>query len=189
LLAHAYVQSGELEKARDYYHRLTQLEPANQLHAHNYQQVVAKLGNTPPGGALLTAEEGVGLVEELEATAPFLDQRHPDDVALTVRAALTDAELFVSYNMPSKAVDPLLAALPRAPKDARLNQRLASLQTRLGNFTDAGACCRTLEAVYSEAGYPEEATRYGELGKRYEDRAAHVDVPGPRIKGSLPLVT
>ena len=45
LLAHAYVQAGELEKARDYYLKLTQLEPENQLHARNYQQVVDKLGD------------------------------------------------------------------------------------------------------------------------------------------------
>ena len=187
LLAHAYVQSGELEKARDYYQRLTQLEPQNQLHAHNYQQVVARLGNAPPGGGLITAEEGVGLAEELEATAPFLEQRHPDDVALTVRAALTDAELFVSYNMPAKAVDPLLAALPRAPKDARLNQRLAALHTRLGQFAEAGACCRSLEEIYSAAGHPEEATRYGELAKRYEERAAHVEPPPQEITVTMPL--
>ncbi len=47
LLAHAYVQSGELEKARDYYLKLTQLEPENQLHARNYQQVLGNWGRPP----------------------------------------------------------------------------------------------------------------------------------------------
>ena len=47
LLAHDYVQSGELDKARDYYLKLTQLEPQNQLHAKNYQQVIARLGGAP----------------------------------------------------------------------------------------------------------------------------------------------
>ena len=37
LLAHACVQSGNLEKARDYYLKLTQLEPQNQLHTRNYR--------------------------------------------------------------------------------------------------------------------------------------------------------
>src|SRR6185369_763843 len=96
LLAHASVQAGQLEKARDYYLKLTQLEPQNQLHARNYQQVMSKLGS-PTGTKLITAEEGAVLVDELEATAPTIDQRYPDDVALTVRGALTDAELFVSY--------------------------------------------------------------------------------------------
>src|SRR6202140_808239 len=74
LLAHGYVQSEELEKARDYYLKLTQLEPENQLHSRNYQQVIGRLG-TPSSSHLITAEEGAVLVDELEATAPFIDQR------------------------------------------------------------------------------------------------------------------
>ena len=171
LLAHAYVQSGELEKARDYYLKLTQLEPENQLHSQNYQQVLSKLG-TASSVHLITAEEGAVLVDELEATAPFVDQRYADDVALAVRAALTDAELFVSYNMPAKALGPLLSALPQAPRDQRMNQRLAALHTRAGRFTEAAVCCRTLEGIYHDAGYPDEATRYGELAAKYEERAA-----------------
>ena len=173
LLAHGYVQAGELEKARDYYLKLTQLEPENQLHARNYQQVIDRLG-TPSSSRLITAEEGAVLVEELEATAPFVDQRYPDDVALFVRAALTDAELFISYNMPAKALGPLLSALPQAPSDLRVNQRLAGLHTRAGRFTEAAVCCRTLESIYHDAGYPDEATRYGELAVKYEERGSAV---------------
>src|SRR6266478_9556203 len=134
LLGHACVHSGDLEKARDYYLKLTRLEPQNQLHARNYQQVLAKLGVGATGTRLITAEEGAVLVEELEATAPFVDQRYPDEIALTVRASLTDAELFVSYNMPAKALGPLLSALPKAPRELRLNQRLAALHTRASRF-------------------------------------------------------
>jgi tetratricopeptide (TPR) repeat protein len=171
LLAHGYVQSGELEKARDYYLKLTQLEPENQLHARNYQQVIGRLG-TPSTSRLITPEEGAVLVEELEATAPFIDQRYPDDVALFVRAALTDAELFISYNMPDKALGPLLSALPQAPRDLRVNQRLAALHTRAARFTEAAVCCRTLESIYHDAGHPDEATRYGELATKYEERGS-----------------
>jgi len=167
LLAHNYVQSGELDKARDYYLKLTQLEPQNQLHAKNYQQVIARLGGAP-AARHITAEEGAVMIDELEATAPFIDQRYPDEVALAVRAALTDAELFVSYNMPAKALGPLYSALPKAPQDLRLNQRLAALHTRAGRFTEAAVCCRTLESLYHDAGHPEEATRYGELATKYE---------------------
>jgi pilus assembly protein FimV len=171
LLAHAYVQSGELEKSRDYYLKLTQLEPQNHLHAQNYQQVLGKLGGTT-ASRLITAEEGAVLVEELEATAPFIDQRYDDETALAVRAALTDAELFISYNMPAKALGPLLSALPRASRDLRLNQRLVALHTRAGRFAEAGVCCRTLESIYHDAGHPDEASRYAELAGKYEARAA-----------------
>jgi tetratricopeptide (TPR) repeat protein len=171
LLAHAYTQSEEYEKARDYYLKLTQLEPQNQLHQDNYQQVVAKLGGAATSKSLITAEEGAVMVDELEATAPFIEQRYSDEVALAVRAAITDAELFASYNMAEKALEPLNAALAKAPKDLRLNQRLAALHTRSGRFTEAAVCCHNLENVYREANYPEEAARYGELAARYEERA------------------
>lgn len=194
LLAHGYVQSEHLEKARDYYLKLTQLEPQNQLHARNYQQVLARLGSAPSGADLITAEEGAVLVDELEATAPFIDQRYADDVALAVRSALTDAELFLSYNMPAKALGPLLLALPKAPTDLRLNQRLAALHTRAERFAEAAVCCRTLESIYHDAGHPDEATRYGELAGKYEQRATaqepkaveSFEVQAPQPEGEAP---
>jgi pilus assembly protein FimV len=173
LLAHAYVQSGELEKAGAFYHKLMQMEPANQMHAQNYQQVLNKMGKAE-GPRPITAEEGAVMVDELEATAPFIEQHYNDELALLVRSALTDAELFISYNMAPKALAPLQNALPKAPRDLRLNQKLAALHTRAGRFAEAAVCCRTLEGVYREAGHPEEASRYGELAAKYEERGGVV---------------
>jgi tetratricopeptide (TPR) repeat protein len=170
LLAHASVQAGDLTRARDLYQKLATVEPQNPLHMQNYQQVVGQIGGTS-GDKVITAEEAAVLVDELEATAPSVHQHYSDEVALSVRSALTDAELFISYNMPAKALGPLVVALPLAPRDLRLNQRLAALHTRAGRFAEAALCCRTLQSVYSEAEFPEEATRYGELADRYEDRS------------------
>jgi tetratricopeptide (TPR) repeat protein len=170
LLAHASVQSGDLPRARDLYQKLASMEPGNPLHMNNYQQVVSQLGG-PSAEKLISAEEAAVIVDELEATSPSIHQHYSDAVALGVRSALTDAELFISYNMPAKALGPLTAALPQAPNDLRLNQRLAALHTRAARFGEAGVCCRTLQSLYSEAGYPEEATRYGELADRYEHRS------------------
>lgn len=186
LLAHGYVQSGELEKAREYYQKLMQLEPANQMHAANYQQVSDKIG-AGDTSQLMTAEEGASLVDELEASAPFIEQRHEDDVALAVKAALTDAELFMSYNMPAKALDPLIAALPKAPRDLRLNQKLAALHTRAGRFAEAAVCCRTLESIYHDAGYADEASRYSDLAAKYEQRSGpSVTAAGSSAASSVP---
>jgi tetratricopeptide (TPR) repeat protein len=171
LLAHAYVQSDDLEKARDCYLKLMQLEPANQIHAQNYQQVLEKL-NRSGTAPQITPEEGSVLVDELEATAPFIDQQYTDDAALAIQSAMTDAELFISYNMAQKALAPLLNVLPKAPRDLRLNQKLAALHTRGGRFTEAAVCCRTLESLYHDAGHAEEARRYGELAAKYEERSA-----------------
>ncbi len=171
LLAHASVQSGDLPRSRDLYQQLAQLEPQNALHMQNYQQVVSQLGGTS-GTKLISPEEAIVLLDDLETTAPALHQHYSDEVSLAVRAALTDAELFISYNMPAKAVGPLVGVLPIAPKDLRVNQRLAILHTRAGRLTEAGLCCRTLQSLYSEADYPDEATRYGELANRYEELTA-----------------
>ncbi len=179
LLAHASVQSGELNRARDLYQKLAQVEPQNPLHMQNYQQVVSQLGGTS-GSKLITPEEAVVLIDDLEATAPSIHQHYSDEVALAVRSALTDAELFISYNMPAKALGPLLTVLPLAPNDLRLNQRLAALHTRAGRFAEAALCCRMLQNVYSEAEHPDEATRYSELAERYEERTS---APAPRDSG------
>jgi pilus assembly protein FimV len=171
LLAHAYVQSGELALARDLYQLLAEQEPQNPMHMQNYQQVVGMMGGTT-GSKLLSVEEGIVLVEELEATAPPVDQSYSPEIANALRAALTDTELFISYNMPDKALGPLMAVLPIAPSDVRLNQRLAALYTRSERFADAAACCQTLATVYSEAGLTEEASRYEDLANRCEEHAA-----------------
>src|SRR5208337_3581961 len=177
LLAHASVQDGNLERARDLYQMLAAAEPQNAVHQQNYDQVVERMegegeGAAPANG--ITAEEGSVIVEELEATAPVIDQFYPDPIAIAVRSAVTDADLFLSYNLPDKAIVPLLGALPQAPRDVRLNQRLAALHTRFQRFTEAAVCCRTLESVYHDAGYPDEAVRYGELAARYEQSAEAV---------------
>ena len=171
LLAHACVQSGDLARARDLYQGLAEQEPQNPMHMQNYQQVVGMMGGST-GSKLLTLEEGIVLVEELEATAPPVDQQYSPEVAAALRAALTDTELFVSYNMPDKALGPLMAVLPIAPQDVRLNQRLAALHTRAERFADVAVCCRTLQNVYEQAGLTEEAARYGDLAQRSQDRAA-----------------
>src|SRR4029077_17262025 len=175
------------DKARDYYLKLTQMEPQNQLHTRNYEQVLAKLGGAASGSRLITPEEGAVLVEELEATAPFIDQRYADDVALAVRAALTDAELFVSYNMPAKALGPLMSALPKAPQDLRINQRLAALHTRAGRFSEAAVCCRNLEQLYHDAGHPDEASRYADLAGKYEERASAKAVKENAATSAMPF--
>ncbi len=200
LLAHASVQSGDLTRSRDLYQKLAQIEPQNALHMQNYQQVVSQMGGTS-GGKLITPEEAAVLLDDLEATAPSIHQHYTDEVSLAVRSALTDAELFISYNMPAKALGPLVAALPMAPTDLRINQRLATLHTRAGRFTEAALCCRTLQSIYSEADYPEEATRYGELAQRYEDRTTtpapatsdeeapiFLDAPAPQATQTEPAV-
>jgi tetratricopeptide (TPR) repeat protein len=179
LLAHAYVQAGQLPTARDLYKQLMDLEPDNAVHGQNYRQIVSKLGGEPVPTPSFSAEDGALQLDELEATAPVVSEHYPDELATVVRAAITDAELFLSYNLPAKAMAPLLAVLPKAPKDIRVNQRLASLHARNSRFADAAQCCRTLATVFSDAGYPDEALRYAEIAEKYAARAKTLPTPAP----------
>jgi pilus assembly protein FimV len=177
LLAHALVQAGELVRARDLYNQLAALEPENPQHAQNYKQVSVKLGDDAANRPL-SADEGAQalMVDELEIDAPPLDQEYPPAVARAIRTALTDSELLDSYNLPAKAIAPLETALPAAPRDALLNQRLASLYARAGRYSDAARCCDILRAVYRKAGHHQLAAQYGEMSAKYHHRAGE---PGP----------
>ena len=59
LLAHACVQQGDLNRARDLYKQLAEMEPENPLHNQNYKQIQARLG-----------EESTAGTEDLSATEP-----------------------------------------------------------------------------------------------------------------------
>lgn len=177
LLAHAYVQKGELARARDLYQELAALEPENPLHAQNYKQIVAKLGEDATTRQLSSdvAEQAL-MIEELEVPDATLEQHYPEDVTAAIQAALTESELFDSYNVPAKAIAPLETVLTEAPQDVRVNQRLAALYARAGRNADAARCCAVLEKVFSAAGHSTEAGRYAEMAATYAG-VANVSVP------------
>jgi len=173
LLAHAYVQDGQLEKARDLYKELSELEPENPLHAQNFKQILAKLGDS--ASRPLTAEEGsqAFMVEELESAAPApLDQQYSAEVAAAIRNGITESELFDSYNLPAKAIGPLEAVLPQAPEDAQLNQRLATLYVRAERFAEAARCCDVLAKVHGAAGHEKETKQFADMAAKYRARPA-----------------
>ncbi len=177
LLAHALVQSGDLARARDLYRELAQLEPENPIHDQNYRQTVARLGEDAAIRPLSAQEAGQAfMVDELEVSAPAIEQGHPPPLEDAIKAAVTEAELLDSYNLLPKAIATLEAALPRAPRDARLNQRLASLYARTERMAEAANCCDTLASVYRDAGHTERALEYSELAAKYRERAATAPV-------------
>ena len=194
LLAHALVQAGDLKRARDLYRELAETEPENPMHEQQYRQVLARLGEDAAVRPLTAAEGSQAfMVDELEMSAPAVTQQYPDEVADAVMAALTDSELLNSYNMPAKALAPLEKILPHAPRDFRLNQRLASLYAAANRFGDAAQCCAILESVYLEAGHQDQARQYRELAARYRERAAaepatEVEQPALSVEVEAPPV-
>jgi tetratricopeptide (TPR) repeat protein len=181
LLAHAYVQEGNLQKARDLYQRLTALEPENPQHALNYKQIVLRQSeHLPPHKKEEKHEvepepeaevEASGSASEDILPASLIEQKYPGDLSELVEAALTDAELFDSYNLASRAIAPLEIILTRVPNDVRVNQRLASLYARAGRLKDAAERFAILERVHVEAGYLKDSRHYAELAARYRERA------------------
>src|SRR5512146_969246 len=168
LLAHACVQQGELTRARDLYKQLSELEPENPLHHQNYKQIQARLGEDSTVRELSHEEGSQALmVEELETQEVLVEQHYSDLVATAIQAALTESDLFESYNVPTKALAPLEAVLPQAPQDVRLNQRLAAIYARLGRNAEAAQRCAVLQKVFSGSGFHEEAVKYGEMAAKY----------------------
>jgi len=182
LLAHAFVQAGELDKAADLYHELAEAEPDNPLHQQNYKQIISRMGKDPITREL-SVEEGVQALmgDELEAP-PALAQEYSLELAETINSALIDSELFLSYNVPEKAIAPLENVLPQAPNDARIRQRLASLYVRMGRFADAANCCAALAEVHAQAGLEDQAQQFRDLAAKYSKQAGGVSATGPVIE-------
>ncbi|HEX4605677.1 MAG TPA: tetratricopeptide repeat protein [Candidatus Angelobacter sp.] len=168
LQANAAAKKGSFAEARDLYKKLTEMEPENALHAQSYRQMLAKLGEDS-ATRILSPEEAAQafMVEELDETAPSVHQSYDPPTEKMIESALTDAELYVSYNVPSKAIPPLEAALPLAPQDVNLNQRLASLYARAERFADASRMYQNLSSIYEELGHPAEAAKYQEAARKY----------------------
>ena len=172
LLAHSYVQNGLLQQASELYLELSKAEPENPLHEQNYNQIISRMGKDSITRELSNEEAGQALmVDELES-APSIVQEYSLDVAEEITSALTDSELFSSYNVPEKAVVPLERVLSKAPNDVRVRQRLASLYARVGRFADAAQCCSVLSDVYKVAGNAEKAEQLRDLAAKYQEQAA-----------------
>ncbi len=172
LLAHALVQKGDLKKAREIYRQLAELEPENPLHAQNYRQLSIKLGEDPLAKQLTRDQASAPMmVDELESAVTEIQQKHPAEVESAIRAALTDSELFDSYNQSAKSIAPLESALAKAPGDIRLNQRLAMVYRRAERFEDAARCCVVLEKMFDFYGHPDRAREFGSLATKYAGQA------------------
>ncbi|HWC20401.1 MAG TPA: tetratricopeptide repeat protein [Terriglobales bacterium] len=191
LLAHAYVQNGLLQQASELYLELSKAEPENPLHEQNYNQVISRMGKDSITRELSNEEAGQALmVDELES-APGIVQEYSLDVAEEITSALTDSELFSSYNVPEKAVVPLERVLSKAPNDVRVRQRLASLYARLGRFADAAQCCGILAEVHKVAGNAEKAEQLRDLATKYQEQAAGAapSAPPPEAASVLEAAT
>lgn len=171
LLAHSYVKAGDLAKARDLYKELAELEPTNTQHMQNYRQVLKRMGEEPTARPLASGEASQALfVEEIDSALPPMPD-YPAPLLEKISNALTDAELFESYNKPQQAVQPLESILQQAPQDVRINQRLVSVYGKVGRLEDAARCCDTLKHVFLHAEMETEAHQWAEMAARFRHQA------------------
>lgn len=193
LLAHAYAAEGDGARAADLYRKLMDLEPDNPQHAQNYRQVTSD-GTTPiPQETAPVVQEGAASVEEIDVKET-VEQKYPPAVQEAIDAALTEADLFESYNLPAKAAAPLEAVLKSAPRDIKVNLKLATLYARCGRLKDAVHSCEVLESVYRENGINKDAEQFASLAAKYRQRAgllpaapaAREAEPSPAAKAEAP---
>jgi len=177
-LAHSYARDKRYDKARDLYQELAKIEPENPIHEQNYKQMVALLSNDPMMQAIPkdVAEQAL-MVDEIEQRVPVIKHIYPPEIGAAVRQALTDSELFASYNLPAKAIPPLENALNRAPKDSQVNQRLAALYAKVQHYEKAAQCCEILKTVYSENRYPDEGKQFATMAAKYFELAKTIPPP------------
>ncbi len=171
LLAHAYAADGESEKAAELYRKLIDLEPENPQHAQNYRQVAKGAAPKPTEQEAAPAlQDGAATAEEFEVKQP-VEQKYAPALQEAIDAALTEADLFESYNMPAKALAPLETALKAAPRDSKINLKLVTLYARCGRLKDAVVRCEVLEAVYRENGLLKDAEQFASVAAKYRQRA------------------
>ena len=173
LLAHALVQRGDLARARDYYRDLSILEPQNPVHEQNYRQMVARLGEDSMARSFSAQEGGRAfMADELETSAPSLEQPLEPHVSDALEAALTESELLDSYSLHPNAIAKLESVLAEAPRSARLHQRLATVYAHSERYEDAARSCDVLTELYHDNGHDAQAKEYTSLAVRYRQQAA-----------------
>jgi tetratricopeptide (TPR) repeat protein len=173
LLAEACKQAGDTDRARDLHLQVAAVEPQKPGATDEQYLGIGEAGSKIAGKS--EDEPGPVVLDDLNTSAPPVEQKYPEALATELHQAITDADLYISYKSPEKAMPALVAVLPKAANDVPINQRLAALHVRAGRLEEAAECCRTLESAYAQAGHREYATKYGKLADRFDkQRSASV---------------
>src|SRR5882762_9390280 len=78
-----------------------------------------------------------------------MNQDQPGPVS-EVETALLDAELFVKYHAPERAIKRLRTALERSPRSIQLRERLREVAAGHKHLEEAARQCLTLASLYIE---------------------------------------
>lgn len=78
------------------------------------------------------------------------DAQRPANLEGEIETALLDAELFVKYKAPERAIKRLLAALERRPRSTQLRERLREIAALNERPEEAARQCLALASLYIE---------------------------------------
>jgi len=199
----AAVGAGELEKARTAYEELLEREPQNEFNRSRLSQVLEKLGLPPleaqampvrpaPSEAVAqpqptATEHDVTLTPRTSAEPARAEAVPQDELQRYVQQALTDVDLFSSYNLTQKAIDLLETVLKRAPGHPQALEKLLDLCLGAGNERRTAELAAQLEAIYKDKGDSPRAERFADLNRRYSRAAGKAGEPAPAdTKGAPP---
>jgi tetratricopeptide (TPR) repeat protein len=171
LLAHAYSESGKLAEARQIYRRLAEAEPENPVHHQNYARICSQMGEADTRPVHLAPEDEAVVPEQLPDHEVTVPQQYLAQIEEAIESALTDSDLYQSYNAMPRAIAPLEAVLQKAPEDIRVNQRLAALYVRVERYGDAAARFAVLRTVFEREHLESEAAQCAEMEQKYQARA------------------
>ncbi len=185
-LGDAAVTAGELEKARVAYEELLEREPQNEFNRRRLSQVREKLGlsaleaepmsvRPKPSEAVVqqvaATDQDVMMTPKKAAETAHVEAAPQDELQRYVQQALTDVDLFSSYNLTQKAMDLLDTVLKRAPGHPQALEKLLDMCLGAGNERRTAELAAQLEAIYREKGESQRAERFADLQRRYS-RAA-----------------
>ncbi len=184
LLAHACVQEHDLPRARDLYKKLTEMEPSNPQHLEHYRQIVAQLGDSTTASPLSADDGDTKELESFNELPPALPgTSYSKEVREAIRAAMTEADLYESYNLPSSAVLQLESVLRTVPRDPQVNCRLAILYAKMGRWIEAADRCAVVSTAYAGAGCEDDSHRFAAYARSYRERVT----PTPSSETSAQL--
>jgi len=212
-LGDAATTAGDLEKARGAYEELLEREPQNEFNRRRLDQVREKLGMPPleaqampvrpaPSEAVAHGHQQQSATEHDVTMSPKTAPEPPraeavpqDELQRYVQQALTDVDLFSSYNLTQKAIDLLETVLKRAPGHPHALEKLLDLSLGAGNEKRTAELAAQLEAIYKEKGDAPRAERFADLHRRYSraagksgETAAAADAKAAPPEFEIPVV-
>jgi tetratricopeptide (TPR) repeat protein len=199
-LGDAAVAAGEMRRAQEVFEELLEREPQNEHNRRRLSQVRTKLGLEPlEAGAMPVRPEAQAeavtqeaqaeeartevVVTPTAAAAPAAPRTSDDETQRYIAQALTDVDLFSSYNLTQKAIDLLENVLRRAPGHPGALEKLMDLYLGAGNERRTAELAAQLEEIYKAQGDQNRAERFSDLRRRFtrvSERAAEPAAPaGP----------